>query len=99
MSSYSLRRAARLVALLLAGVIPSEAVLAEREWLVGTFSVADILMADVLRLIGRLGGLEEYPACRGYVARATARKEIASGPSCSSISPAAAIKALLRSPW
>ncbi len=50
-----------------------EAVLAEREWLVGTFSVADILMADVLRLIGRLGGLEEYPACRGYVARATAR--------------------------
>lgn len=50
-----------------------EAVLAGREWLAGTFSVADILMADVLRLVDRLGGLDEYPACREYVARATAR--------------------------
>lgn len=50
-----------------------EQVLAGREWLAGTFSVADILMADVLRLVDRLDGLTEYPACRGYVARATAR--------------------------
>ena len=50
-----------------------EPVLAGREWLVGTFSVADILMADVLRLVDRFGGLAEYPACRDYVARATAR--------------------------
>jgi glutathione S-transferase len=50
-----------------------EAVLAGREWLAGTFSVADILMADVLRLVGRFDGLEKYPACRDYVARATAR--------------------------
>ena len=50
-----------------------EAVLAGREWLAGTFSVADILLADVLRLVDRLDGLEEYPACREYVARATAR--------------------------
>ena len=50
-----------------------EAVLAEREWLAGTFSVADILMADVLRLIDRFDGLANYPACRDYVARATAR--------------------------
>lgn len=50
-----------------------EAVLADREWLTGTFSVADILMADVLRLVDRFDGLAEYPACRGYVARATAR--------------------------
>jgi glutathione S-transferase len=50
-----------------------EAVLAGREWLAGTFSVADILMADVLRLVDRFDGLTDYPACRDYVARATAR--------------------------
>jgi glutathione S-transferase len=50
-----------------------ETVLAEREWLAGTFSVADILMADVLRLVDRFDGLADFPACRGYVARATAR--------------------------
>ena len=50
-----------------------EPVLAGREWLVGTFSVADILMADVLRLVDRFDGLANYPACRAYVARATAR--------------------------
>jgi glutathione S-transferase len=50
-----------------------EPVLARREWLAGTFSVADILMADVLRLVDRFDGLATYPACRDYVARATAR--------------------------
>ena len=50
-----------------------EPVLAGREWLAGTFSVADILMADVLRLVDRFDGLADYPACRHYVARATAR--------------------------
>jgi glutathione S-transferase len=50
-----------------------EGILAGREWLVGTFSVADILMADVLRLVDRFDGLAAYPACRAYVARATAR--------------------------
>jgi glutathione S-transferase len=50
-----------------------EAVLAGREWLAGTFSVADILMADVLRLVDRFDGLAGFPACRDYVARATAR--------------------------
>jgi glutathione S-transferase len=50
-----------------------EAVLAEREWLAGRFSVADILMSDVLRVIDRFDGLAAYPACRGYVVRATAR--------------------------
>jgi glutathione S-transferase len=50
-----------------------EPVLARREWLAGTFSIADILMADVLRLVDRFEGLAGYPACRGYVARATAR--------------------------
>ncbi len=50
-----------------------EPVLAQREWLTGTFSIADILMADALRLVNRFDGLAAYPACRDYVARATAR--------------------------
>jgi glutathione S-transferase len=50
-----------------------EAVLAGHDWLVGNFSVADILMADVLRLVDRFDGLAGFPACRAYVARATAR--------------------------
>ncbi|MGO6818656.1 glutathione S-transferase family protein [Rhizobium leguminosarum] len=54
-----------------------EPILAGREWLAGTFSIADILMADVLRLIDRFDGLAGYPACRDYVARATARPSFA----------------------
>ena len=50
-----------------------ETVLAGREWLAGAFSVADILMADALRLVDRFDGLADHPACRAYVARATAR--------------------------
>jgi glutathione S-transferase len=50
-----------------------EAVLSGREWLAGAFSVADILMADVLRLVDRFDGLAKWPAGRNYVARATAR--------------------------
>lgn len=50
-----------------------EPVLAGNEWLAGSFSAADILMADVLRLVDRFDGLAEYPACRDYVRRATAR--------------------------
>ena len=50
-----------------------EAVLTEREWLASKFSVADILMADVLRLVDRFDGLADYPACHDYVERATSR--------------------------
>jgi glutathione S-transferase len=50
-----------------------EPVLARREWLAGTFSVADILMADVLRLVDRFDGLANFPACRDHLARAVAR--------------------------
>ncbi|SNS99686.1 glutathione S-transferase [Sphingomonas laterariae] len=50
-----------------------EAVLAGRDWLVDRFSVADIAMADVLRLVDHFDGLAGRPACRAYVARATAR--------------------------
>ena len=51
----------------------TEAVLAGREWLAGNFSISDILMADVLRLVDRFDGLATYSACRAYVARATSR--------------------------
>lgn len=55
-----------------------ESVLAGREWLVGgRFSVADLLMADVLRPLTRFDGLANFPACGAYVARATARPAFA----------------------
>lgn len=54
-----------------------ETVLAERQWLASDFSIADILMADVLRLVDRFEGLAGYPACAAYVARATARPSFA----------------------
>ena len=50
-----------------------EQVLQKREWLTGDFSVADIAMADVLRLVDRFDRLGGHSACRDYVARATAR--------------------------
>ena len=50
-----------------------EPVLAKRDWLAGSFSIADIVMADALRLVDRFDGLAGSPACRAYVTRATAR--------------------------
>jgi len=50
-----------------------EPVLVKRDWLAGRFSIADILMADVLRLVDRFDGLKPYPACSRYLAQATAR--------------------------
>lgn len=50
-----------------------EEVLAQKEWLAKSFSIADIAMADVLRLIHRFDGLENYPNCRECIARATSR--------------------------
>lgn len=50
-----------------------EAVLTGREWLIGQFSAADIMMVDVLRLLNRFDRLADYPACRAYVDRAIAR--------------------------
>ncbi|ULK98646.1 glutathione S-transferase family protein [Bradyrhizobium sp. I71] len=54
-----------------------EPVLAGREWLAGSFSVADILMSDVLRVVDGFDGLTDSPACRAYVARATGRPAFA----------------------
>lgn len=51
-----------------------EAVLASREWLAADrFTVADLLMADVLRQVHRFDGLANHSACRAYVSRMTAR--------------------------
>ncbi|WMT91508.1 glutathione S-transferase family protein [Pelagibacterium sp. H642] len=50
-----------------------EAVLAEREWLVaGRFTVADILMADVLR-VRAVRNFGHFPALAGYLERTCAR--------------------------
>lgn len=51
----------------------TEQVLAGRKWLAGAFSIADIAMADVLRLVHRFDGLADAPACRAYIDRATKR--------------------------
>jgi glutathione S-transferase len=50
-----------------------EKVLASREWLAGGFSIADIMMTDVLRLLDRFDKLAPHPACRAFLARSTAR--------------------------
>jgi glutathione S-transferase len=50
-----------------------EAVLSERDWLAADrFTVADLLMADVLR-VSKLRAHGERPASEAYVARITAR--------------------------
>ena len=54
-----------------------EPVLARLEWLAGSFSVADLLMADVLRLVDRFDGLAAHAACRAYLTRATSRPAFA----------------------
>src|SRR5689334_11829028 len=54
-----------------------EPVLAGGEWLAGSFSIADLMMADVLRLVDRFDGLAAHPACKAYVERAVARPAFA----------------------
>lgn len=50
-----------------------EAVLAEREWLTaGRFTVADLLMADVLR-VPQVRAFGDRPASEAYVTRVTGR--------------------------
>lgn len=50
-----------------------ETILGRGDWLTGQFSVADVLMADVLRLVDRFGGLSDFRICAAYLGRATAR--------------------------
>ena len=64
----------RMDAFVKARVERMDAVLADREWLVAeTFSVADIAMSDVLRLIDRFDGLKDQPASKAYLTRAMDR--------------------------
>ena len=60
-------------AFLLSRLQHMESFLAEHEWLTQSFSIADIMMADVLRLVSKFDGLTEFPHCLAYVQRATAR--------------------------
>ncbi|WP_426339589.1 glutathione S-transferase family protein [Pseudoduganella sp. S-14] len=50
-----------------------EAWLSGCEYLAGTFSVADIMMSTVLRLLDSSGLLDEFPAVAAYQARCMAR--------------------------
>lgn len=45
----------------------------DKHWLTDQFSIADILMVDVLRLIDRFDGLSAYPKCRALKERGEAR--------------------------
>ena len=50
------------------------AVLGERDWLAAArFTVADLIMAEVLRLPQKLGALQSYPVLDTYVTQACAR--------------------------
>src|SRR3546814_8728511 len=71
--SSDLRLGSRGAARIRARLAQLEAVLAERDWLVADrFTMADLLMADVLRVPDvRTRG--ERPASEAYVARVTAR--------------------------
>ncbi|MEA1942885.1 MAG: glutathione S-transferase family protein [Pseudomonadota bacterium] len=51
-----------------------EKTLSGRDWLAGgRFTLADIVMADALRLVDRFGELAGHTASRAYIERATAR--------------------------
>ncbi len=50
-----------------------ETLMADRDWIVGDFSVADVMMVDVLRVVENEGELGDYPSLTDYVARAMAR--------------------------
>ncbi|MFV0411230.1 MAG: glutathione S-transferase family protein [Paracoccus sp. (in: a-proteobacteria)] len=50
-----------------------EELMAERIWILGEFSAADILLVDVLRPAAGMEALADYPALTAYVERAEAR--------------------------
>lgn len=47
--------------------------LGDKDWLEGRFSAGDLLMADVLRVLGKAWPLDGHPVIAAYVERATAR--------------------------
>ncbi len=48
-------------------------VLGDRDYLEGQFTVGDLMMADVLRIIDSTGIVNEFPALKAYKARCEAR--------------------------
>ena len=50
-----------------------DALLRDRDWLDGDFSVADLLMVDVIRPAAAEGALTNHPALAAFLDRATAR--------------------------
>ncbi|MDX2101699.1 MAG: glutathione S-transferase family protein [Alphaproteobacteria bacterium] len=54
-----------------------EGVSAERTWIAGSFSAADILLADALRLFDGTQVLAPLPACQAYLDRAITRPAFA----------------------
>ncbi|MFU0507434.1 glutathione S-transferase family protein [Pseudaminobacter sp. NGMCC 1.201702] len=50
-----------------------EKLMTDRNWIAGTFTAADIMMVDVLRIPQSWDQLNNYPALTDYVDRATAR--------------------------
>jgi glutathione S-transferase len=47
--------------------------LGDADWLDGAFSAGDLLMITVLRRLGALGVLNDYPSLLAYIARGEAR--------------------------
>ena len=47
--------------------------LGDKEYLEGRFTVGDLMMADVLRIIDATGIVDEYPALKAYKARCESR--------------------------
>lgn len=50
-----------------------EGALGERDYLEGDFTVGDLMMADVLRILGHTDLLADYPALKAYERRCAAR--------------------------
>lgn len=57
------------VKLLTARLVDLQTALGERDWLAGSFSIADILMVTVLRILDHTPILQDYPALAAYKAR------------------------------
>lgn len=61
------------VKLLTARLVDLQTALGKRDWLAGSFSIADILMVTVLRILDHTPILQDYPALAAYKARGESR--------------------------
>jgi glutathione S-transferase len=59
--------------LLEARLASTEAALGEKDWLAGSFSIADIVMVTVLRILDHTQVLDSYPKLAAYKARGESR--------------------------